>query len=227
MKPTTNPIDTYAEQTPGIESASAIPQIEHESSERTKCCTACGQVKRLDEFNKHRAGRFGLQSQCKVCRRAHDAAIRRNLKPVAYKCERHGHFKSRTYNAWSAMIQRCTNPSDKHWPDYGGRGIRVCKRWRNSFSAFLSDLGECPRGLSLDRIDNNGHYEPDNCRWTDTITQNGNRRTARLFAMNGKVQCIAAWARELGISESALRRRLKASLYNSQMVEVSNNASPS
>jgi hypothetical protein len=78
---------------------------------------------------------------------------------------------------WYAMVNRCHNPNSAKYTSYGGRGIFVCQRWRESFEAFASDVGACPgAGLSLDRIDNNGNYEPGNVRWSDAFEQAGNRR---------------------------------------------------
>jgi hypothetical protein len=84
--------------------------------------------------------------------------------------------RARTYRAWYSMVRRCTNPTSADWSRYGGRGITVCERWR-SFADFLDDMGPCPDGLSLDRINNEGNYEPGNCRWTTFEQQMHNRRS--------------------------------------------------
>jgi len=88
----------------------------------------------------------------------------------------HNLSKSRTYKSWQGMWQRCTNPKHHKFAAYGRFGITVCDRWK-SFENFLADMGERPAGMTLDRIDGSGHYEPDNCRWADIYTQNRNRRT--------------------------------------------------
>lgn len=87
-----------------------------------------------------------------------------------------GGFGTREYQCWGAMIQRCTNTNHPRYKYYGARGISICERWRNSFAAFLDDMGERPEGYELDRIDNDGHYEPENCRWTTAQQSRANRR---------------------------------------------------
>ncbi len=89
----------------------------------------------------------------------------------------HGHAceRSAEYHTWDCMIQRCTNKNNTGWRYYGGRGIMVCKRWHN-FSNFLVDMGKRPIGLTLDRINNDGNYEPGNCRWATRSEQNRNQR---------------------------------------------------
>lgn len=93
---------------------------------------------------------------------------------------RHGHskrnFASRTYRSWDNMIQRCTNSNRENFKRYGGRGIKVCSGWVMSFKYFLRDMGERPIGTTLDRIDVDGHYVPDNCKWSTPKEQRNNRR---------------------------------------------------
>jgi hypothetical protein len=92
---------------------------------------------------------------------------------------KHGMTDSREFNSWRSMIARCYSVNAEGYDRYGGRGIKVCDSWRNSFSDFYKDMGERLKGMSLDRIDVNGNYEPSNCRWADNKTQNRNTRKAK------------------------------------------------
>lgn len=126
-------------------------------------CVDCGKEKVVSETNL-RKGR-GTSCQC---------AISRARKGVA-NYQKHGLCDSPTYGSWSAMLSRCNNPNDTRFKDYGGRGIRVCDRWKD-FRNFLADMGLRPDGKTLDREDVNGNYEPDNCRWADSFEQAANKR---------------------------------------------------
>lgn len=124
----------------------------------------------------------------------------------------HGHARggslTTTYRCWTAIQQRCHNLNNVGYADYGGRGIRMCDRWRNSFQAFLADMGAKPAGHQIDRIDSDGNYEPDNCRWVTPRVNNRNRRSVRWIEFEGRTQTLTDWAAELGISAGALFQRL-------------------
>jgi len=109
--------------------------------------------------------------------------------------------KSREYAAWKSMRQRCNDPNCKAYKYYGARGIR--DKFLN-FEEFFSHLGQCPTSMSLDRIDNNGHYEKGNVRWADSLTQMNNRSDNLKFTYKGKTQALSEWSREIGISVGTL-----------------------
>jgi len=91
---------------------------------------------------------------------------------------KHGRSQTKTYRAWAGAKSRCFSPSNPAHRHYGARGITMCTRWQESFDAFLEDMGECPYpSYSLDRINNDGNYEPGNCRWASSVVQSNNRRT--------------------------------------------------
>jgi hypothetical protein len=93
---------------------------------------------------------------------------------------KHGMTKTKIYKVWSSMVQRCENPRAPNYKNYGARGITIYARWRDSFETFLEDMGLPEAGLSLDRIDTDGHYEPSNCRWATDAEQTQNRRVCKL-----------------------------------------------
>lgn len=111
---------------------------------------------------------------------------------------------------WYDMIRRCSNPNDVGYEQYGGRGISVCERWRGDFSAFFADVGPRPSPKhSIDRKDNDGDYEPSNCRWATQAEQMRNTQRSILLTLDGKTQCLRDWARQLGITDGSLRKRLE------------------
>lgn len=110
---------------------------------------------------------------------------KRFLKGNAAAAYKHGHnYSSPTYRSWKVMKNRCTREADNAWENYGGRGIKVCDKWL-AFAGFLEDMGERPENTTLDRIDNNGNYEPGNCRWATVKEQSRNRRDNHIVEYNG------------------------------------------
>lgn len=107
------------------------------------------------------------------------------------------------------MRRRCERATDHAFVDYGGRGIVVCDRWRD-FAAFLEDMGECPsRGHSIDRVDNDGPYSPENCRWATRLEQANNTRANVRITVHGETRTLSEWARLGGFGESTVRARLR------------------
>lgn len=121
---------------------------------------------------------------------------------------KHGMYETRTYRAWTGMKQRCLNKKFKHYKNWGGRGIKVCKRWMK-FENFYKDMGNCPRGKSLDRKNNDKGYYKKNCRWATMEEQLNNTRRNCFLTYSGRTQTIAQWARELNVSSKTLRGRIK------------------
>ncbi len=122
-----------------------------------------------------------------------------------------GRKSTPTYNSWASMKTRCSpnqKKNTRNYQDYYLRGIRVCKRWAR-FENFLEDMGERPAGTSLDRINNNGNYEPTNCRWADAKTQRENNNATIYVSHKGRNQTVTAWSRELGISSFTVFSRIR------------------
>jgi hypothetical protein len=118
---------------------------------------------------------------------------------------------SPVYQSWRSMRARCLSPTHKNYKHYGGRGITICERWE-SYENFRLDMGPKPPGTSLDRINNDGNYEPSNCRWATQDVQVANSRVPRFIEYNGQTKSMSDWARSLGLSPSAIRRRLNSGI---------------
>lgn len=120
----------------------------------------------------------------------------------------HGLSRTPTYSSWMSMKQRCLNPKERNFHNYGGRGIKICKRWKNSFAAFFKDMGLRPKGLSLGRKNNNGNYSPSNCRWETPRQQCNNTRRNIFIEYQGRSMTVPQWAREFKIHPQTLFGRL-------------------
>ena len=121
---------------------------------------------------------------------------------------KHGYYYHTAYKSWIKMMHRCYNKASKDYPDYGGRGITVCERWRDGPENFCNDMGERPEGCTLDRIDNDQGYSPENCRWADAITQANNRRSNLLLATVHGVKTCAEVARLYGVDYKRLHHAI-------------------
>lgn len=122
----------------------------------------------------------------------------------------HGMTNSREYSVWCNMQNRCKNPNIPHYDRYGGRGITICQRWDESFEQFIGDMGRMPdANSSIERNDNDGNYEPSNCRWATPKEQARNRRSSAIVSFDGESLCIAEWAERLGLSYHKTRYWLK------------------
>ena len=134
------------------------------------------------------------------------------INAVTSRSTKHGCAPRRnqtsTYRCWGGIIKRCTNPRDKRFEHYGGRGITVCDRWRD-FRNFLADMGERPSGYSIERIDVNGHYEPSNCKWIPMIEQCRNTKRVIHITIGDETRLLADWARHFGIDYRLVSARLK------------------
>lgn len=126
---------------------------------------------------------------------------------TSLRARTHGKSRSATHNSWRAMKERCLNPANLKFPEYGGRGIKVCERWMK-YEGFAADMGDRPAKMTLDRINPNGNYEPSNCRWASAKTQAENRRgIGRMW--KGTVRTIADIARLEGLPRTSLQKRVK------------------
>ena len=136
--------------------------------------------------------------------------IERNKEKI-----KHGMCRTKIYGIWIAMKERCLNKNNKNYKDYGDRGIKICSEWLNKKSGFINfykDMGECPEGKSLDRINNNGNYCKNNCRYATKIEQMNNMRTNHLIIYKNRTQTIAQWSRELGIKQGVILHRITMGL---------------
>lgn len=121
-----------------------------------------------------------------------------------------GSVEAKCYYTWQAMKRRCSSPSDKRYEDYGGRGISVCTRWQESYEAFLADMGLPPsKSHQIERLDNDGDYEPGNCEWVLREQNGRNKRNNRVIEADGRSLTLVEWAEDTGLKREAIAARLK------------------
>ena len=161
-----------------------------------KKCSACGEEKEFDCYYKA-GGRNGLRARCKQCTKKLEGDVR---KPVV------------GYKVWHDIKRRCDIKTHKSFHNYGGRGITYAKKWE-TFAGFWEDMGPSyEKGLSIDRIDNNGNYCKENCRWVDMKTQIRNRRVSILHTINGVSKTLAEWGEDYGMKYEAVASRVFAGM---------------
>lgn len=162
---------------------------------RFRCRCDCGKI--LETY-----GQALRRKMTKSC-----GCWRKLLPSIAFRT--HGMGNTPEFATWCRIKDRCLNPNSTYYKRYGGRGITVCERWISSFENFVADMGPRPgSNFSIDRIDYNDNYSPENCRWATVATQATNRSTVRIIEFNGIIDSMAGWARRTGIPYLKLRRRI-------------------
>lgn len=161
-----------------------------------KCLCECGNYKVIEHYNL-------IQGKINSCGCYNKEIARKNHTT-------HSLSNTRIYNIWSKIKSRCYRPKDNKFYIYGGRGIKVCNEWKNDFKAFYDWAmnNGYKNDLTIDRINVNGNYEPDNCRWVDLFVQANNKRNNRIISFNNKKLTLAEWAKELNLPYSVLECRI-------------------
>lgn len=180
-----------------------VKRLENDKDNRAvwQCICDCGNV--INVSGKHLRSGNTTSCGCKL----HNTLVDRNTT--------HGHSRERLYTIWTAIKDRCLNPNNKDYESYGGRGISICQDWVNNYSAFRNwaysngyDEKAPVKACTIDRIDVNENYCPENCRWVDHNVQCNNRRTNVLLTYNGETHTIKEWANIIGIGYRTLRDRI-------------------
>lgn len=176
----------------------SISEVRHNKGFLFLCECECGITKNVSKANL-------LNNKSKACR---SCGVKKEIKNVEH----------RLYSIWKSMRSRCNNPNTDNYKYYGGRGIKICERW-NDFLLFLEDMEDSfEEGLSLDRIDNDGNYSPDNCKWSTNIEQSKNtRRTLKLF-FEGEYYTQSELSEKTGVNSSTIQRRRKSNYSPEEIV---------
>jgi hypothetical protein len=177
-----------------------IKRIENGLCNRTRWCCKCDCGNEVGVFSRGLIS--GQTNSCGCYKRQRISETKKT----------HGMRDEKIYQIWKAIKGRCYNKNNHAYYLYGERGIAVCDRWRNSFESFLEDMGNSySEGLTIERIDVNGNYEPQNCKWATRDEQQNNKRNNHYLTYNGKTQTMKQWADELGVNYGNLRARINRS----------------
>ncbi len=192
-------------------------------SNRDLTCTGCFYAKNREDRKKASKGRRIREGNAR-----HAARMAEKLIPVDVRGGMDGgepsattkkRVRAREYRVWCQMKARCYNPSSPRYHRYAGRGITVCERWRHSYANFLQDMGECPVGCSLERVDNNGGYSPENCVWADMKTQCRNKECSRLATIDGTTMTLNEWCRHFRMASRTVWSRMKRGMSPQEALE--------
>lgn len=177
--------------------------LEYVIGKRWRCRCDCGRIVTIWR----NCLRNGQSQSCGCLQRELLSARRRKHGACGSSSKTH----TTEYVIWRGIKARCLNPNSPAWKHYGGRGVTMFNRWQHDFAEFLAYVGLRPsKNHSLDRIDNNGNYEPGNVQWIESWKQHGNTRTNRMLTFNGRSQHVSAWARELDVPVYQLNNRLRS-----------------
>lgn len=186
-------------------------KIEYKEGERIR------ELIYIKDVGKNSCGKRTALFKC-VCGNTFETAISSVKSGCTKSCgclfkkatTRHGLAKTTEYSSWHSMITRCNDPNYEYYHRYGGRGIKVCERWLNSVENFLEDMGPKPsKNHSLDRIDVDGDYCPENCRWATYKEQSNNKSNSKFIRYDNREMTVTEWAREVGMAKATLFGRLR------------------
>lgn len=168
----------------------------------------CITILRWQRGSRSKRGKYVFRCECGLEGTVFQNVLKR--KDAFKRCRHPGHSYTSEYRSWGGMIDRCFNPKNAAYENYGGRGITVCDRWKSDYRLFFEDMGKKPsRDHSIDRIDNDGPYSPENCRWATMKEQHKNRRCSFYVLNGGERLYLPELARQTGIKRQTLRNRLE------------------
>jgi len=168
-------------------------------------------ISEIETRNKNGHIMYNVKCDCGKEKQVLGASLKRGASRSCNKCSlltgSHGMWKSREFSIWQSMKDRCYNSNNPRYKNYGGRGIIICDKWKDSFSNFYLDMGES-NDLTIDRVDVNGNYEPSNCRWTTPKIQARNRTNNKVYTYLEETLCMSEWCEKLNISTSTFNNRI-------------------